>query len=452
MSTRAQHQPVRLTKTYVDALKPPLKNQSFIRDGELKGFGVRVTANGAKAFILEKRINGRVRRQTIGRYPDLTVEQARKQAQVLLGQIAQGIDPVAEKEAARARQINLADAFADFKRARKGLKPRTLYDYERVMAVAFPDWQARPLLEISKEMVQRRHAKLGTERGPAYANLAMRFLRSLFNFALERYEDRQGRSVLHENPVDRLTRTRAWYRVQRRRTVIKAHELPAWYRGVSALRAGTGAGPTGNRNGKGAVTGAGPVTEPLPARSGPEATGEDIADYLELLLFTGLRRQEAATLTWDQVDLKERSLTIPDPKNHEPLVLPLSDYVYALLKRRREHARAKSPYVFPGTGKQGHLVEPKRAINKVKAVSALDFTLHDLRRTFVSTAESLDIAPYAIKRLVNHKMTNDVTAGYIVSDLERLRKPMQKVTDFLLRAMGVTESAHIIDLTERNAQ
>lgn len=237
-SARKTDQPVRITKTYVDALQPPARNQAFLRDSELKGFGVRVTASGAKSFILEKRVKGRVRRQTIGRYPDLTVEQARKQAQVLLGQIALGVDPVAEREAERARQVSLREAFADFKRARKGLKPSTLYDYERLLNVAFKDWQARPLVEISREMVQRRHTQLGETRGPAYANLAMRFLRSLLNFASARYEDRNGDSILRDNPVDRLTRTRAWYRVARRRTVIKVHELPAWFAAVAALRAG----------------------------------------------------------------------------------------------------------------------------------------------------------------------------------------------------------------------
>ena len=59
-------------------------------------------------------------------------------------------------------------------------------------------------------------------------------------------------------------------------------------------------------------------------------------------------------------------------------------------------------------------------------------TLHDLRRTFITVAESLDISAYAAKRLVNHKMSGDVTAGYIIADVARLRDPMQKITDRLL--------------------
>lgn len=69
---------------------------------------------------------------------------------------------------------------------------------------------------------------------------------------------------------------------------------------------------------------------------------------------------------------------------------------------------------------------------KVTEASGVAFTIHDLRRTYITIAESLDISAYALKRLVNHKMSNDVTAGYIISDVERLRDPMQRITSQLL--------------------
>jgi integrase len=67
------------------------------------------------------------------------------------------------------------------------------------------------------------------------------------------------------------------------------------------------------------------------------------------------------------------------------------------------------------------------------------FSLHDLRRTFITTAESLDIPAYALKRLLNHA-DGDVTAGYIILDNERLRAPMQRIADYLVRAMGIDGS------------
>ena len=76
-------------------------------------------------------------------------------------------------------------------------------------------------------MVARRHSKVG-ERSQARANLGMRVLRALFNFAIGQYEDTQGRSLISDNPVRRLSQSRAWYRVERRQSFIKAHELAPW--------------------------------------------------------------------------------------------------------------------------------------------------------------------------------------------------------------------------------
>lgn len=428
MSTRTPNRTVRITKAHVDTLAPLIdQDQTFLRDSELKGFGVRVTRNGVKTFIFEKRIKGRVRRQKIGRYPELTVEQARKQAQILAGQIAQGVDPIAKKEAERARGITFKETFDDFKRARKKLKSKTLYDYNRYFESAFRPWHNRTLLEINKDVVERRHRTLGEQRGRAYADGAMRFVSSLFNFAMARYQHEDGSDVLSVNPVKRLTATKGWYKVGRRRTVLKVHQLPAWYAAVQALKATTGT----------------PDADPSAAHAG-EATAADVADLLVLLLFTGLRRSEALTLTWDQVDLKDRTLSLADTQNDEPLVLPLSNVVHALLSAR-EAARGKSRFVFPGKGKLGHLIEPKRELAKVRQACGIEFILHDLRRTFITTAESLDLSMYAIKRLVNHKMHSDVTAGYIVSDVERLREPMQRITDKLAMQIGLKPS-NVIEL------
>jgi integrase len=174
---------------------------------------------------------------------------------------------------------------------------------------------------------------------------------------------------------------------------------------------------------------------------------ETLRDYLLLILFTGLRRQEAAKLKWQQVDLKEKTLKVIDTKNKESHTLPLSDYLYELLSNRK--INASNNYVFAGTGETGYIVEPRKQMAKVIKETDILFTVHDLRRTFITITESLDIPAYALKRLLNHKMTNDVTAGYIMLDVERLRKPMQMITNYLLLQMGLKESTIIsIHLTQ----
>lgn len=368
-------------------------------DDVLKGFGVRVTSGGTKAFFIEKLVNRKLRRITLGRYGELTAEQARKEAQKVLGKIATGIDPVAEKQAEKVRELTLTDVFKDYAQARKALKPQTLYDYGRIIDMAFSKWKDKPLLAITKDKVTKHHEMLGQQHGEAYANLAMRILRALFNFAIGQYEDMQGRALILENPVRRLSQARAWYRVERRRSFIAAHQLAPWYQGVMTLE------------------------------------NEVLRDYLLLLLFTGLRRQEAARLEWQHVDLKAKTLTVMDTKNHIPHTLPLSDYLCQLLLKR--HGMKTNKYVFPGSGTGGYIVEPRKQMAKVTNISGVQFTVHDLRRTFITIAESIDISAYALKRLMNHKMSGDVTAGYIMTDVERLRKPVQQIADHLMKCMKI---------------
>lgn len=404
MPTPRHNQSVRITNTEVENAPIPARGQAFLRDADLKGFAVRITAAGVRAYIVEKRIDGRNVRTTLGRHGELTAVQARKKAQIYLGQVAMGIDPIEERRKALRRATTLEACFEDFKKARKHLSEKTLYDYDRFLRVALPDWRKKPITAITPQMVQTRFYKISKERGESYANLTMRALRSILNFAMASYDDGHGEPVLPTNPVLILTRTRAWHKSQRRQTVIKLHELKPWYEAVEALR------------------------DP----EDPFSFGDTMANYQLLLLFTGLRRGEAARLRWSDIDLEDRTLHLRKTKNGEAVTLPLSTYVFALLSGRQQNIL--SSFVFPGRDGRGPLIEPKKQIARVVEHSGIVYTLHDLRRTFITIAESLDISPYAIKRLVNHKMANDVTSGYIVSDIERLRRPAQQIADFLVQA------------------
>jgi len=406
VSTFQNNQPVKLTKTVVDKAPIPDSGQSFIRDSLLKGFGLRITSTGTKSFIVEKRINGRVKRQTIGRFGELTTEEGRRHAQHLLGQIAIGRDPIAERRKKKAQTTTLEQAFEAFKQARKSLKPKTLRDYSRCMDREFANWKRKPITEITKHMVSRKHRELGESSGEAQANLAFRFLRGLLNFAKHTYEDGNGHSILPDNPVEILNHTRAWYKIDRRRTVIKPYQLADWYKAVQNLKA-----------------------------PGKRISSGVIADFLTFVLFTGLRFSEAAELKWSNVDLRDKTLTIPDPKNRIPFTLPLSNYVEAILLER--HKLAMNDFVFPDRDGISHLVEPRKQILHVREESGIYFTVHDLRRTYITIAEILDISPYKLKRLLNHK-AESVTEGYIISDAERLREPVQKIADFIVDATSAS--------------
>ena len=416
---------MRITKAFVDQLAPsPFKangrcTQQFYRDSAIPGFGVRVTSHGAISFIVEKRINGKVKRITLGRYGNLTVEEARKEAQKMLGTIAKGDDPLAQKREKRLKSVTLLEAFEDYLVARKDLRPHTVHDYRRSINGSFADWRNVALLEITKDKVEQRHLALGL-KSHARANNAMRLLRAVFNHARHKYEDSHGHPLLPINPVDRLSQVRAWYKVERRRTVIKPYQLKPWYEATLQLNYLT------------------------------------TRDYLHFLLYTGLRRSEASRLTWADVDFNDKTFTIRETKNGRAHTLPFSDFLEDLLRRRRQEQEAHeadggktSVYVFPSATVRGYLIEPRSAIDRVCDLSGVIFTLHDLRRTFITVAESLDIPAYALKRLLNHKDPNDVTAGYIVSDVERLRKPMQQIADALKRSVGLDQGAKILPMPRR---
>jgi integrase len=392
---------LKLTKSGVEKLpyylpspKQPKKNQELFWDTELAGFGLRVT-RASKTYIVEKRVNRRTVRARIGRHNQIPTDRARKMAQKLIYEMTDGKDVNARKKAIQGESITLQQAYDEFLEKRD-LKERTIWDYQRAMDISFKSWKRKRIIDVTREMVSRHYTKLGNQIGKAQANQSMRFLRSLINFAAGQYENGDGKPLIKDNPVSIITQTKTWYRVERRQTIIKNHDLASWFESVDSLN------------------------------------GDLVKDYLKVLLFTGLRRQEAMKLRWDQVDLKAKTLIITDTKNRSPLTLPFGPFILKLLKDRKQDA-TDSPFVFPGTGKTGHLVESKYQTAQVTKESGIKFCLHDLRRVFINTAESLDISSYAVKQLVNHSIGGDVTAGYMVSDPERLRKPMERIETHLLR-------------------
>ncbi|MEW6490108.1 MAG: integrase family protein [Thermodesulfobacteriota bacterium] len=401
-----RHGPQKLTKTVVEAVTPPKAGRLFIRDTELRGFGLQVTPNGRKTFFLERRLPGQKdpRRVTLGHYPDLRVDEARKQALDHAAKIAKNENPVADKRRAEAEAVTLGKAVAAYL-AGRDLKPRTVRDVNAAMK-DLGGWQDRRLLDLTPDAVQRKHREL-SKASPARANLTMRYLRAVWNHASAATAAPDGTPVLPPSPVARLSALKAWNRVDRRKTVVKKADLRPWFQAVLKL-----------------------------PRSTPR-------DFLQTVILTGLRRSEALGLTWDQVDLEEGTLTVTDTKARRDHTLPLGTYLRDLLKARKK--KAAGPLVF--ADKLGRPYSNVRyALDAVEEASGVSFCIHDLRRTFATVAESLDVSAYAVKRLLNHATAGDVTAGYLAEsfDTDRLRGPMQRIEDTILRLGGVKGGAEVV--------
>jgi integrase len=382
---------IELTTTSIKALKAPTQSgkQEVAWDSELRGFGLLLSGKtNAKTFIAQRDVGGRTRRVTIGAFGEIPVAKARHEAADVLHSMRKGVDPKA-----KASMETLRQALDGYLHAHPDLRSRTAVEYRRLVERHLGLWLDRPLRELTREMVEERHKEIaeavgkgGRYSGRATANGAMRALRVVWNYAA-------ARTQLPTNPVKL---GRQWFDVPRRTRLIRADELPAFYAAVAAL--------------------------PNPVQR----------DYLLLLLFTGLRRREAAGLRWDDVDLAGRVIRIPgaSTKSGHKLDLPMSSFVRGLLVARR--AFGNGLFVFPADGKSGHIAEPKYPLGLVAAATGIQVSAHDLRRTYITTAESSDISPLALKALVNHSLGDDVTSGYVIMTTDRLREPAQKVCDRLM--------------------
>lgn len=391
----------KLTKRVVDGTPHPERGQTFIWDGELKGFGLRVTPE-RKTYVAQARVNGRTVRVTLGPHGPLTPDQARHEARRKLGELAKGVNLNRERRADRVRATTLTAAYADYRRSRT-LTPNTLKDYDKAMRRGFADWTELPLTRISREMVERRFMEL-SEVSKSQANQMFRFLRAVLNFSMAKYHNADGDPLIPSNPCAQLSALKLWHRVERRTTYLQAHQLHDW---MHAL-------------------------EHVPEDREHRKT---VKDFCAFVLLTGCREQEAGKLRREDVDLVARTVTFHDTKNHRNHTLPIGEWLAGLLERRLAGLVAETPYVFPADNKEGHVKYHRKTILAIGRASAVTFTLHDLRRTFstiVNHGLGRVFSPYTLKRLLNHAQS-DVTAGYIQHGVEDLREPMEAVERYVLR-------------------
>lgn len=381
---------VKITKAAVDGMEHPEKGQLLHMDEALKGFGVLVGAK-AKTYIAQRDIGGRTVRVTLGRHGVITTAQAKREAEEAIGLMRRGINPNEQKRAAQGRSITLQEAADLYLAGNKPRAAKTIKGFRDAMRLHMNDWLNTPLSEITRKMVYERHRRIGKKSGTYAANGTMRAFRAAYNRAMRQHED------LPPNPTINVD----WFEEHRRDASIPAEQLADWFKDVMAL--------------SNAVR----------------------RDYYLFVLFSGLRRQSAAEIQWEHVDLDKGTLLIPNPKGgaKRAFILPLSDFLIEVLQRRHtenEILVADSPWVFPADkSATGYISEPKLKPEQ-KAKMAVPFNIHGLRHTWMTAANAAGLSPYDIKMLANHSLPKgDVTAGYIGAHIEALRVSQQTVTDYL---------------------
>jgi len=402
------------TKQFLtDILPSENKSRDYYHDTKVNGLILQVTKTGAKSFQVYRKVDGTPIRVTLGRFPDMTIDQARRTGMKKLSEMAEGINPntkkkevLAKKKEVEARNITFSEVLEDYFRVRKNLSKNTVSSYHTMINKYLETWQSRPLAKINREVVADKHEEI-SKLSETSANKTMRVVRALFNFANGQYEDSKGRTLFPDNPVSRLSHTRAWNKEKRRQSIIERSQLKPWYDAVTALS------------------------------EDDECFNAVVRDYLLFVLLTGLRRREASHLKWEDVYQEDQLFVIRDTKNRTDLKLPYSDFVERIIQRR--FINRNSEYVFTGGQANAFINDPRKQIARIREESGVYFTIHDLRRTFITIAESLDISTMALKMLVNHSLGSDVTSGYVIMDVERLRVPVSKITACFKSCFGLND-------------
>lgn len=411
-------------KSKLESIKPE-KTKKRYYDTQISGLLLIVLPSGKKKFTVRKKKftvrkkqNGKESNVSLGEFPTLTIANARKQAIEELNTINNGVNPNDKRKQSELELITLNQVLVDYFK-HKPLASKTVTGYQSLIDNYFDDWKLKPLLSLQDEDIKTIHRNASIN-SKSQADGAMRVLRALFNFAVFEYRDIDNNPIFKSNPVKVLSHLRAWNKVDRKTSRIKQSDLKNWFNVISETR--------------------------KEASLFRNDFTVGVCDYLEICLLTGLRKQELLDLTWDRVDFKERSFYIDKTKNGDPLELPISNYLHSIFNRRKEQ-RTASRFVFNADNEFGKIKEPKKVIKFISDKAEIDFTLHDLRRTFISIAESLNIGIYTLKRLTNHKTKrDDVTAGYTILTPEELREPAQRIEDKFLTLAGIKQQKENIDL------
>ncbi|MEE8252267.1 MAG: tyrosine-type recombinase/integrase [Gemmatimonadales bacterium] len=371
----------KLTDKLVKSLPAPASGNKITYDTNVHGFGFRVTAAGARAFILNYRINGRERRYTIGAYPDWSVGAAREEAKRLKRQVDRGYDPMGQRHAERAAPTvaELARRFLEEHAMRKVLRAQA-DDRAMIEKLVLPVIGQLKVHDVRGDDIDRLHRDISRTR-PIRANRVAQLLSKMFSLAV-RWEYRSDNPVkgIHRNPEPKRTR------------YLSNDELK---RLIAALA------------------------------SRPNQTS---ANVIRMLLLTGARRGEVLNARWDQFDLEAGVWTKPSAhtKQKKEHRVPLSALVMQLLSQMRNSA-GSSPYVFPGRVPGKPLKEIKGFWAGVcKEAKIEDCRIHDLRHTYASILASAGHSLPVIGALLGHTQPN-TTARYSHLFDDPLREATEQV-------------------------
>lgn len=394
---------INFTKSSIAALPEPKSGWKYYYDTKVAGLAVGVGASGVKTYVLYKKINRRPERIKIGRVVDLTVDEARKQAERLNGELALGTNPADAKRLRRA-EITFGEMFARYYKEHSLTFKRTAkedkFKFDKYLASRDygVNLSKRKLSEVTVGDIKKVFSRI-SEQHPITANRVLALVSSVFTKAI------QDEFWTSGNPCAAIKRNQE----NKRERFLMPDELPAFFKALH------------------------------------ESQSVVTRDYILMSLFTGARRANVLQMKWAEIHENRGEWVIPRTKNGTPQRVPLVPEAVELLKRRRDDPqRVESPFVFPGTGTSGHLGEPKTAWRTILRNAGLsDLRLHDLRRTFGSWQAGTGANLSVIGRSLNHKSLA-TTKVYDRLWLDPVKKSMETaVTAMLAAGAGISASKNV---------
>lgn len=380
-------QAINFTAAEIEALPLPQKGQRLeFYDIKVNHLLVRVSSTGRKTFQVYRWYDGKPSRVTIGVWPDLSIEQVRKEAQKLNADFARGDNP-ADKLKRQREEMTFAELFNIYIERHAKIKKGTWKEdqryYERHLEAAIG---RKKLSTISRKDIAAIHGKIGKSR-QVHANRVLTLISSVFGRAIEfgLWEEL--------NPCRGIKK----FSEQSRDRFLNGMELARFFHAVEQE---------------------------------PNTTA---SDFFLVALLTGARRANVLSMRWGDIDLKNATWRIQETKNGNPQTVPLTQAVLEILQRRRG---GDSIFVFPGSGMTGHLVEPKKAWGRICKAADIDgVRIHDLRRTMGSWQAIAGSSLPIIGKSLGHK-SQQATAIYSRLDLDPVRASMEKGAAAMMEAVN----------------
>lgn len=356
---------MKFTVRSIEAIKPDSNTRVECWDDDLPGFGLRVSGEGRKSWIVMYRFNGRLRRLTMGTFPALNLADARDRAKAALHDVAHGRDPAADKAAERIAETfaELADEYLE---RHAKLRKRTWQQDERIIdKELLPKWKHVRAKDVQRKDVMRLLDGIAERGALIQANRVLALTRKIFNFGIQR-------DIVTHNPCHMVP---APGKEQRRDRVLDASEIKKFWDSAEQER-------------------------PL------------IANYFRLILLTAQRPGEVWKMEWSEVNLEEGWWTIPAEKAKNGLQhrVALSPHAREILVKCRVEEGGR--WVFPSPRKDNCPIENiQKAIQRIRSRVGLEFIARDLRRTAASHMTRLGVSRLVVSKILNHKESG-VTAVY----------------------------------------